>query len=216
MDMASHTHEPEANAPAGALPTASTRDNEFSVFPLDHGMVADAIAMRQVRSALDSFSSKYGQGEERDAPIALERPHVIALLTCLHQSLSSQSMRPANLPSTNEEDLDVFHEHPAMTLLQNFIDVLADLDNAKRNAVFQTPTKSRAGSLSKSESRRRDALLELVDVIKEALNLRTRAAAEREVARMLSNTMGRSRAPTAEQLKEWRKTRTRTIHRAKK
>ena len=59
-----------------------------------------------------------------------------------------------------------------MALLQKFVDALADLDNAKKAAVFKPAVQSRGSSLRRSEIRRRHALLELVDVY-QAVNWQT-------------------------------------------
>ena len=170
--MATDNTEERCSEPVGGLSALGSIQDDFRVREFDHEMFADAHAMRQLRAALDAFASEHGDGTEPDAKIQLERPHVIALLTELHSGLSDSLKRPANLGSADKDDLEVVFDHPTMALLQKFVDALADLDNAKKAAVFKPAVQSRGSSLRRSEIRRRHALLELVDVY-QAVNWQT-------------------------------------------
>jgi hypothetical protein len=135
--------------------------------------------------------------------------------------LSDSLRRPANLPSDDEDAPDedvpeVVFEHPAMSLLRHFIGALYDLDNAKKDAVFRPSVTPRGSPLWRQEVRRRDALLELVDVIKLDRNMKKRAPAERMLKLLLEKGLGRAKAISAKQLREMRKTRDRQRRRAQK
>ena len=207
--MAKETTEEQRSEPMGALSAVGTSQDDFRVREFDHDMIADALAMRQLRAALDVFASEHGEGTEPDAKISLERSHAIALLTHLHAGLSDSLRRPANMPSDDEDVPEVVFEHPAMSLLRHFIGVLYDLDNAKTDAVFRPSVEPRGSPLWRHEVRWRDALLELVDVIKIDRNMKKRALAEQMLARLLKRSLGRAKGITAEQLHEMRKTRRR-------
>lgn len=206
--MAADSTEERRSEPTGALSAVATGRDDLRVREFDRGMIADALAMRQLRAALDMFASQHGQAKEPDASIPLERSQVIALLTQLQSGLSDSLMRPANLPPVHEDDPEIIFEHPTMSLLSHFIDALSDLDIDKTDTIFKTRGNSLGRSLPHYEVRRRDALLELVDVTRLGDKLPTMAAAERKVARMIrKNSKHPEDALTAEQLKELRKTR---------
>jgi hypothetical protein len=207
--MATDNTEERCSEPVGGLSALGIIQDDFRVREFDHEMFADAHAMRQLRAALDAFASEHGDGTEPDAKIQLERPHVIALLTELHSGLSDSLKRPANLGSADKDDLEVVFDHPTMALLQKFVDALADLDNAKKAAVFKPAVQSRGSSLRRSEIRRRHALLELVDVYQAVKKLPKRADAEKALAEKMIEKVGRDKALSAKQLHEMRKTRTR-------
>ncbi len=212
--MATNTNDEQLSEPLGASSASATSHADFRVREFGHDMIADALAMRQLRAALDLFASQHGHGTEPDADITLERSHVIALLTRLHSNLSESLRRPANLLPAHEDDPEIIFDHPAMMLLRKFVDALADLENAKNAAVFETPAKSKGSSLRRSEIRRRDALLELVDVYQALENLPGRADAEEALAKMMIKKVGRGKTLSAEQLHEMRKTRRRQRRRS--
>jgi hypothetical protein len=117
-------------------------------------------------------------------------------------------MQGPDLPSAGEDGLEVIFEHPTMSLLREFVDALSDLDIDKTDSVFEPRGTSLGASLRHDEVRWRDALLELVDVIRIRDKLRSTAAAERKVAEMIrNNPKRRKRDLTAKRLKEMRKTR---------
>lgn len=205
---------PEA---AGALPSSAPPPSAFSVHPHSAALIADGIVMERLRDDLDAIAAEYGEGLEPDANIELTRQHVMAVLTSLVDGLSMLLARPAGSSVADGVDQLVKFEHPTMSLLRKFIDALVDLDNAKKHEVFSTAWSSRGASLRKSEIRRREELLTLVDVIKDVQGLKTTAAAERELEKMMRKKLGHSGAiVTAKQLKELRKTRNRQRGRIQK
>ena len=194
--MATDSTEERRSEPLGALSAFETSQDDFRVRAFDHDMIADALAMRQLRAALEEFESEHGQGTEPDADIPLERYHVISLLTILHSGLSESMKKPANLRSDNKEDLEadkdgleIVVDHPTIALLQKFLDSLADLDNAKTDIVFKSAVQSRGSSLRRSEIRRRHAFLELVDVYQALKKLPKRADAEEALAKMMKKRL---------------------------
>lgn len=208
------TEEPTSEA-AGALAHAAARRDDFSVQALTSTWIADGDVMRELRWSLDALAAQYGQGTDPDAKIALNRPHALALLTSLHTGLRALLARPANLQISHEDDVEIKFEHPTMSLLLDLIDAFSDLDNAKSHAVFDTSHISRGASLTRSEIRKRDEILTLVEVIKTLPNIRTTAAAERKLVEMMRKKSKRSASITVSQLKEMRKTRRKQRSRTK-
>jgi len=199
------------SASKGALTTVVALQNELSVHQLNQETIADARAMRQLRAALDAFASQYAQDNDPDAKIELERPAVIALLNILYASLRDVLKRRANLPSVDEEAPKIFLDHPAVSLIRDFSDILTDLDNAKNHRVFETPNTSRGGSLFQSENRKREAVLEFIDVIKLSRKFKTRVSAERAFVEMTRKNRRHKNAYRVTELQNWRK----NIHRRK-
>lgn len=214
--MATDSTEARYSEPMGALSALAASQEDFRVREFDHDMIADALAMRQLRDALDAFASQHGDGRGPDAKIPLERLNVITLLTQLQVGLTHRLMGPAYLPSDDEDAPEVILEHPAISLLQDFISALYDLENAKTNEVVKPSKQPRGSPLWRSEVRRRHALFELVDVIKIDQNMRNRALAERKLEDWLIRTLGRAKATNAKQLVEMRKTRNKQRLRAQK
>lgn len=166
-------------------------------------LIADMAKMEQLRLLLDRLVERLSKEPDHDDRLAVTRPNIIELLNCLHATLNGSL-----LCSVSEaEDLTVLYYHPAMTLLNDFIGVLKDLDNAKPHTVFETPKVSRAASLSTAEVARRDALLELVDLVKFKEGFSSRAKAEEWLAQRMKKAIGRDKAPKASQLADMRKTR---------
>lgn len=123
-------------------------------------------------------------------------------------------MQGPDSPSASENDLEVIIEHPAMSLLREFVDALSDLDIDKTDTVFEPQGHSLGRSKPHYEVRWRDALLELVDVVRISDKLTTRAAAERKVVEMIrKNPKRQERAPTANQLKDIRNTLRKSLRR---
>lgn len=202
--------------PTGPLSAADVPDRSLSVHALSAELIADGLAMRQLRASLDDIAASHGESSDPDAQIHLTRQHVMAVLSSIHSCLHKQLACPANLPEDDADDLKIKYEHPSMSLLNAFIGTLADLDNAKNNEVFMTPEKSRGASLRQLEVRTRDEQLALVDVVQVVGGLRSRAEAERKVEEMTRKKGGHSKVLHAARLKEMRKTRTRQRRRTRK
>lgn len=206
--MATDSTEERRSELVGALSAFGTSQDDFRVREFDHDMIADALAMRQLRAALDAFASQYHQRTKPDGARLLQRSDIIALLTCLQVSLSKNLMQGPDSPSAREDDLEMIFEHPTMSLLREFVDALSNLDIDKTDTVFEHRGNSLGRSKPHYEVRWRDALLELVDVIRIRDKLRSTAAAERKVVEMIrKNPKRRERDLTAKRLKEMRKTR---------
>jgi hypothetical protein len=178
----------------GPLSAADTPKRDLSVHPLSPALIADGFAMRQLCVSLDALVAQYGEGTEPDAKIVLNRPHVIAMLTSFHHGLREQLARPTSSVASGKADLDIKFDHPVISLLRNFIDALADLENAKTHTVFDTPDISRGASLLQSEIRKRDEQLALVDVLQIVDQLPSRAVAERKLVEMMRKQIGHKAA----------------------
>jgi hypothetical protein len=200
----------------GPLSAADTPKRDLSVHPLSPELIADGFAMRQLCASLDTLVTQYGEVTEADAKIILNRPNVIAMLTSLHLGLREQLARPTGSVASSNDDLDIKFEHPVVSLLRNLIGAFVDLENAKTHPVFDTPDLSRGASLLQSEIRARDEQLALVDVLQIVAQLPKRAVAERKLAAMMRKQIGHKAAPSAEAIKEKRKTRNRQARRVKK
>ena len=200
----------------GALSAAHMPERDLSVHPLSPELIADGFAMRQLCVSLDALVAQYGEGTEPDAKIVLNRPNVIAMLTSLHLGLREQLARPMGSVASSNDDLDIKFEHPVVSLLRNLIGAFVDLENAKTHPVFDTPDLSRGASLLQSEIRARDEQLALVDVLQIVAQLPKRAVAERKLAAMMRKQIGHKAAPSAEEIKEKRKTRNRQARRIPK
>lgn len=215
--MTANSSEKPIPEAAGALPSSAPSPSAFSVRPHSAALIADGIVMERLRDDLDAIAAEYGEGLEPDAIIELTRQNIMAVLTSLRDGLSMLLARPADSAADDGGDQLIKFEHPTMSLLGKFIDALADLDNAKDHEVFSTSNSSRGASLRKSEIRRRDELLTLVDIIKDVQRLKTRASAEKVLEKMIQRKLRRSEPiVTAEQLKEMRKTRNRQRGRMQK
>lgn len=204
--------------PTGALSSAApfveTAEHNLSVHPLSAELIADGVAMRKLRSSLDATANSYCDGMAADANMPLDRSIVIEVLNGMYLGLRERLVRTANLEQPTEGELEIIFDHPTMSLLNDFIGVLKDLDNAKPHTVFETPKVSRAASLSTAEVARRDALLELVDLVKFKEGFSSRAKAEEWLAQRMKKAIGRDKAPKASQLADMRKTRRKKQKRA--
>lgn len=170
---------------------------------MDAGLIDDLVRLETLRISVDRLAEDLSGKAAPNDKIACTRTNVIALLSCLKGGLGEILARP----SSHADDLVVQIDHPGIVLLEELIGALKDLDNAKNVPLFQKPKISKANSLSSEETRRRDALLMLVDIIEHRDGLTSRAAAERAVSQRLSKAMGRYKAPSPNQIKEMRKTR---------
>lgn len=171
----------------------------------DPQVIADMAKMEELRLSLDRLTERLSQQPAHGGRLAVTRLNIIELLDCLHATLNNSLLCGV----LEAEDLVVLYDHPSMTLLNDFIGVLKDLDNAKTHPVFVRPKVSRGASLTSAQIARRDALLELVDMVEHCEKLPSTAAAERWVEQRLVRTVGRAKAVKAAQLKEMRKTRNR-------
>lgn len=176
----------------------------------DPQAIADMEATQQLRVSLDLLAAKLSEKPEPCELLPVTRANVIALLNCLRGSLS-ENLR---CRLSNTEDPVILLDHPAMTLLDELIRALKDLDNAKTHPLFDAPKTSKGASLTHADMAKRDALLAFVDDVKLLEGFSSRKDAEEWVARKMQDKLGRGHAPTADQIKEMRKTRRRQQRRA--
>lgn len=195
---------------AGAPTFFPSGDRDGADSHIDPQVIADMAKMEELRLALDRLAGRLSKQPDYDERLAVTRPNIIELLNCLYATLNSCFLCRVS----EAEDLVVLSNHPAMTLLNDFIGVLKDLDNAKTHIVFSTSGVSKGASLTSAEIERRDAFLDLVDMVEECENLPSTAAAERWVEQRMVRKIGRAKAFKAAQLKEMRKTRRRKQRRA--
>ena len=122
----------------------------------------DAKTMRDLRARLDDIM-------EREGARVLTRDGALALLRAISEGLK---------PSTDlfvgpvGEDVLLVKNHPALNLLDELIDALADLDNGKPHCALKPASYAANASLSTSQRKWDDELLIAVEVIKHVVILR--------------------------------------------
>lgn len=195
---------------AGAPTFFPSGDQDGADSHNDPQVIADTAKMEELRLALDRLAGRLSKQPDYDERLAVTRPNIIELLNCLYATLNSCFLCRVS----EAEDLVVLSNHPAMTLLNDFIGALKDLDNAKTHIAFKTPEFSRGASLSTAEIARRDALLELVDLVKSEEGFSSRKKAEEWVEQRMKKAIGRDKAVKASQLADMRKTRRKKQERA--
>lgn len=142
-----HDQNNETPGLAGALTPLLAGDQVGGDHQTRPQVIADLARMEQLRLSLDRLADRLSKKPEHDDLLEITRANVIDLLICLHTSLSVSLLRRAS----DEEDLIAVFDHPAMVLLNEFIDTLKDLDNAKRHPIFKTPNTSKGASLTTTE-----------------------------------------------------------------
>jgi len=138
----------------------------------------EAAAMRQFRAALDVWAVERKGGEE------LIRANAIALLKAIVRAAG-----PALRVKDGELDTgeSILLDHPATAELMNLIGALSDLDNGKTPQALLKYSEGATASLFSHEARRRDSLLELVDVLAHDSPGVPRRTIEAQVSRWLKN-----------------------------
>lgn len=132
----------------------------------------DAKTMRDLRADLDCMM-------ERVSARVLTRDRAVALLQAMSDGLK---------PSTDifvgriDEGTVLVKNHPAVELLDELIDALADLDNGKTHAALKRASYAPNASLTTMERKWDDAVLEAVLVVQRARGFKTRAQAEEFLA----------------------------------
>lgn len=128
-------------------------------------------AMVVLRARFEEIAAEPGDS-------ALTQRKAIALLRAISESLS---------PATQISRGLVLENHPAIELLNELIDALADLQRGKPNVLFATEEGKQAHrTLSLKQLREDEALLRLVERVKQTKGLSTKEA-EKWVARPRPN-----------------------------
>jgi hypothetical protein len=132
----------------------------------------DSSAMVVLRGRLDKIVETFGDG-------TLTREKAIVLLRAVSKSLK---------PATRISEGLVLKTHPAIELLDEFIDALADLGRGKAHGdLLATALNQAHRALSLKRLREDEALLKLVEFVKDMEGLSTKEAEER-----VAKTMRRS------------------------
>jgi hypothetical protein len=106
----------------------------------------------------------------------LTREKAIALLRALSESVKPATQIPEGLVQKN---------HPAIVLLDEFIDALADLNRGKaHDDLFATASNQTHRALSLKQLREDEALLDLVQLVKDMEKVSTKKAEEWVAERM--------------------------------
>ena len=159
-----------------------------------------AKTMRDLRARLDDTM-------EREGALVLTRDSALALLRAISEGLKPSMdlfVGPAG------EDVLLVKNHPALNLLDELIDALADLDNGKPHRALKPASYAANASLSASQRKWDDELLIAVEESKRARGLKTRKEAEQFLADRLnaSKYTRRGKPYSAESLKTLRDSRT--------
>jgi hypothetical protein len=143
----------------------------------------DAKVMRDLRADLDALM-------DRPNARALSRENVLALLRTISESLDLTTQKL--LGATTEGEV-VMTSHPAVALLDGFVDALSDLDRGKTDPSLRACSDGPNASLTTSERKWDDALLEAVLIVQRARGLKTRAEAENLLAGSLNRAEKKQR-----------------------
>jgi hypothetical protein len=140
----------------------------------------DAKAMRDLRNRLTAMMAS--EGAE-----LLTRNSALGLLSVISDGLKAATDLFVGMVG---EDLTLVKNHAALDLLDEFIDAIIDLDNAKSHAALTPASYAANASLSISERKWDDEVLAAVLVVKRAKGFKTRKEAEEFLATKL-NASGR-------------------------
>jgi hypothetical protein len=165
-------HEAHENGEGGSdRPALSDEDMERALWlafeardPRD--VQRDSSAMVVLRARFKEIMAEPGDS-------ALTQRKAIAVLRAISESLS---------PATQISRGLVLENNPAIELLDELTDALADLQRGKPNVLFATEGKQAHRTLSLKQLREDEALLQLVELVKQTKGLSTKAA-EKWVAR---------------------------------
>lgn len=129
----------------------------------------DATVMRELRANLDKMM-------ERPGARVLDRDKALALLRVL-----LNGMRPATdvAIGRTETGATIVSDHPAMALLGEFIDALADLKRGCPHEVFKRARIPGAPPLSTKQRRLDQVLLDTVEIVRNWKGYNTLAEAEK-------------------------------------
>ena len=118
--------------------------------------------MAQVRARLDEFTKQSATNGDDGPTVEVSRENIIALLKAI-----SESLKPAT-----EVDIGVFDDgtrmvtdHAALELLDQFIDVLHDLNNGKTDPCLKPASYGPNRSLTTRQRKETEVLMEAVRIV---------------------------------------------------
>lgn len=166
--------------------------------------------LEQLRVALDNLALKPVDNGPR-APLEYSRADTIAVLDCLYRALHRLFAEPQVDPDElHGDDLLIFIEHPAWTVLRCLASSLRDLDNSNVTPAILLPSPGEKGpALLSAEMTRRTETVALLEAVKAMKDHTSWKAAADDLERMMVNTVGRDHATPAKTMLEWRKPRSR-------
>jgi hypothetical protein len=130
----------------------------------------DARSMCELRANLDKIM-------ERPGARILTRKSALALLRAISDGLKPSTDKPIG----RFDDTTILENHPAIELLDELIDALSDLDRGVPHPAFKTVAGN--ASLGIRKRQRDELLLRAVSFLEEKHGLKSRAEAERMLAR---------------------------------
>jgi hypothetical protein len=143
----------------------------------------DTKVMRELRARLDGLM-------ERPDARALNRENVLAVLRTISEGVGPAIDRPIRRLSTGEM---LVRSHPAIELLDELIDALSDLDKGKTDPSLRACSDGPNASLTTTERKWDDELLNAVLIVQRARGLKTRVEAETFLAGRLKEAGKRRR-----------------------
>jgi hypothetical protein len=156
----------------------------------------DARTVAELHACLDEIMN------QPDAT-KLTRKNGLALLRIISEGLKPSTDKPVGVLDTGQV---VVVAHPALALLDDLIDALADLDRGKTHAALKVASEAENAALTTKQRKWDEAMLDAVDIVKRAKGFKTRVEAERFLARNMrkNGVMRRGKAITARTLKRLR------------
>ena len=113
----------------------------------------------------------------------LTRPLAIAVLEAVIEAIRPITKIDQGQIDTGEH---VITDHGAVALMDELVDALKDLDTPKKHAALKSVSFGAPSKLKRAEVKRRQALIDLVEVYQRFKNFHHRNRAQREVAKILN------------------------------
>jgi hypothetical protein len=135
----------------------------------------DAKVMRDLRANLDKMM-------ERPGARVLTRDKALALLTLVRNGLRPATEAPVG---RTDSGLTIVVDHPAVALLDEFIDALIDLNRGHPHGLFKAARTPGAPPLSTKQRKRDQVLLDTVINVKNWKGYKTLTEAENYLVRQL-------------------------------
>ena len=158
--------------------------------------VHDARVMRELRTTLDRLTEQHDKR-------TLKRKHVLALLRTISEGLDPATQRPIGALDTGEM---LVRSHPAIELLDEFVDAISDLDKGKTDPSLKASSHGPNASLTTKERKWLKVLLDTVLIVQRHKGYQTRSRAELFLAQKLTKAgkKWRSKVITRGRLKQLR------------
>jgi len=150
---------------------------------MDMSKVIDGLSVDPASEVLGNLVKRFDTIVSVDGPNQLTRPLAISVLEAIIDAL-----RPISLIDHGPLDPGehVVTEHGAITLMVELVDALKDLDTPKRHDALDPAPIGAPRKLTRAEVKRRQALIDFVDVYQRFKKFPRRNRAEREVVKILN------------------------------